>query len=594
MVGKRRNDNPPPGDDEDIEPVWVTPGAEGEEDWGDEGEAPKRGAKPGRAARKDEPEEELDTDFDDFYEDEAAPPAAQARAPAQPESLDDDAYDMGDDAYDAPPETPARGRAQASVRDDDLGDDDAGYDDRYEEPAAAHDDDEDDDYRRRDRDAAEDDYDEGGYTIDQEPGDDADHEPAPVRKSGGMGGMMVGLIALLAVAGAGYVAYTQFGGTITAMISGSPATPGGDAAAVPAPIAADGSIAPAAVPAPVPATDMAPVPADIPAPIPSAPLAAAPAPAPTPVVPVPMEAISPPDVAPAPIPQPMAPVADQPLITSPVVSEGNAPELLAPSPVPQPLAPDLATSQSPVSVAPPVVAAPVPVPVPAPAQQVVETPVTIPPLVAPTSVVPAPAVPAPVVPAQAADAGISPALQAQLDQLQQQNMLLQKQIGALTSALEKTNDDLQEANAKAAIAAATAAAKPVQTAAATTRPSSSVSSGSTSRASRSRSDRARSRRTASRPQNENARYARPDEVPASMNAGTTLGGGGSIPQGAEGGSWYKLSGVARDAATVTSASSGQRTTIRTGDSLPGLGRVIDIRRGFSGWEVVAERGIVRE
>lgn len=58
--------------------------------------------------------------------------------------------------------------------------------------------------------------------------------------------------------------------------------------------------------------------------------------------------------------------------------------------------------------------------------------------------------------------------------------------------------------------------------------------------------------------------------------------------------YYILQGVANGRAWMRQASTGDLVGVIAGDDLPGYGRVIDIRRGFVGWEIVAERGIIRE
>ncbi|HCI46322.1 MAG TPA: hypothetical protein DFI00_03415 [Rhodospirillaceae bacterium] len=57
---------------------------------------------------------------------------------------------------------------------------------------------------------------------------------------------------------------------------------------------------------------------------------------------------------------------------------------------------------------------------------------------------------------------------------------------------------------------------------------------------------------------------------------------------------YQLRGVSSGTAWVSSQDTGTVLTVNRGDFLPGLGRVTEIRRSFNGWEVVTERGIVRQ
>ncbi|MEM6902586.1 MAG: hypothetical protein AAF556_05045 [Pseudomonadota bacterium] len=57
---------------------------------------------------------------------------------------------------------------------------------------------------------------------------------------------------------------------------------------------------------------------------------------------------------------------------------------------------------------------------------------------------------------------------------------------------------------------------------------------------------------------------------------------------------YQLRGVSAGTAWVSAQDSGTVLTVNRGDFLPGLGRVTEIRRSFSGWEVVTERGIIRQ
>ena len=57
---------------------------------------------------------------------------------------------------------------------------------------------------------------------------------------------------------------------------------------------------------------------------------------------------------------------------------------------------------------------------------------------------------------------------------------------------------------------------------------------------------------------------------------------------------YQLRGVAAGTAWLSAPNSGSIMTVSRGDFLPGLGRVTEIRRGFSGWEVVAEKGMLRQ
>ena len=57
---------------------------------------------------------------------------------------------------------------------------------------------------------------------------------------------------------------------------------------------------------------------------------------------------------------------------------------------------------------------------------------------------------------------------------------------------------------------------------------------------------------------------------------------------------YALRGVSAGTAWVSAQDTGTVLTVNRGDYLPGLGRVTEIRRSFNGWEVVSERGIIRQ
>lgn len=57
---------------------------------------------------------------------------------------------------------------------------------------------------------------------------------------------------------------------------------------------------------------------------------------------------------------------------------------------------------------------------------------------------------------------------------------------------------------------------------------------------------------------------------------------------------YALRGVSAGTAWVSAANSGNIMTVSRGDFLPGMGRITEIRRGFSGWEVVTEKGLLRQ
>jgi hypothetical protein len=57
---------------------------------------------------------------------------------------------------------------------------------------------------------------------------------------------------------------------------------------------------------------------------------------------------------------------------------------------------------------------------------------------------------------------------------------------------------------------------------------------------------------------------------------------------------YQIRGVSAGSAWVSAPNSASIMTVSRGDFLPGLGRVTEIRRGFSGWEVITEKGMLRE
>ncbi|GAB5389465.1 MAG: hypothetical protein Alpg2KO_24330 [Alphaproteobacteria bacterium] len=58
--------------------------------------------------------------------------------------------------------------------------------------------------------------------------------------------------------------------------------------------------------------------------------------------------------------------------------------------------------------------------------------------------------------------------------------------------------------------------------------------------------------------------------------------------------FYQLRGVSQGRAWLASDNTGQMIRVTVGDRLPGLGRVVSIRRGYAGWEVLTERGVIRE